>query len=111
MKKIAKISLLVLLGGVLFSNCSGSGKQGNGDSTTVKQNVSNYQPVDTLAYLQKVKALANNDTTGKWPVKKQPYPLPGAILPFKRIVAYYGNLYSVRMGILGELPPKQMLAK
>ncbi|MFM6954814.1 MAG: hypothetical protein ACKOWL_07490, partial [Sphingobacteriaceae bacterium] len=112
MKKLAKISLLVLFGAVLFSNCSGSaGKNSGSDSTTVKQNAGNYPPVDTLAYLQKVKALANGDTTGKWPVKKQPYPLPGAILPFKRIVAYYGNLYSVRMGILGELPPKQMLAK
>ena len=112
MKKLAKISLLVLFSGTLFSNCSGSaGKNENSDTTKVKQNVGNYPPVDTLAYLQKIKALANGDTTGKWPVKKQPYPLPGAILPFKRIVAYYGNLYSVRMGILGELPPKQMLAK
>ena len=112
MKKLAKISLLVLFGASLFGNCSGSaGENGNSDTTKVKQNVGNYPPVDTLAYLQKVKAIANGDTTGKWPVKKQPYPLPGAILPFKRIVAYYGNLYSVRMGILGELPPKQMLAK
>ncbi|CAM3834554.1 hypothetical protein POKO110462_21505 [Pontibacter korlensis] len=40
-----------------------------------------------------------------------PAPLPGAILPGKRIIAYYGNLLSKRMGILGELPPEQMLAK
>jgi hypothetical protein len=112
MKKLTKISLLILFSAALFSNCSGSaGKNENSDTSNVKQNVGNYPPVDTLAYLQKIKAIANGDTTGKWPVKKQPYPLPGAILPFKRIVAYYGNLYSVRMGILGELPPKQMLAK
>ncbi len=37
--------------------------------------------------------------------------LPGAILPFKRVIAYYGNLYSTRMGILGELPKPQMFAK
>ena len=37
-----------------------------------------------------------------------PKPLPGAILPHKRIVAYYGNLLSKRMGILGELPPDQL---
>ena len=55
--------------------------------------------------------MAHGDTTGKWPVKNTPYPLPGAILPFKRIVAFYGNLYSKRMGILGELPPNEMLAK
>lgn len=40
-----------------------------------------------------------------------PRPLKGAILPQKRIVAYYGNLLSKRMGILGELPPEQMLTK
>jgi len=46
-----------------------------------------------------------------WPVADAPSPLPGAILPAKRIVAYYGNPLSRRMGILGELPPDDMLAK
>ena len=46
----------------------------------------------------------------EWPVKG-PSPLPGAILPHKRIVAYYGNPLSKRMGILGELPPDEMLRK
>lgn len=36
---------------------------------------------------------------------------PGALLPANRIVAFYGNPKSTRMGILGELPPKQMLDK
>lgn len=40
-----------------------------------------------------------------------PKPLPGAILPQKRIIAYYGNLLSKRMGILGELPPEEMLQR
>ena len=31
-----------------------------------------------------------------------PYPNPGALLPFHRIVAYYGNFYSTHMGVLGE---------
>ena len=44
-----------------------------------------------------------------WPVRA-PDPLPGAILPHKRIVAYYGNPLSKRMGILGEIPPDSMLA-
>ena len=48
-------------------------------------------PVDTAKYNALLAKLANGDTTGKWPVKKQPYPLAGAILPFKRIVVYYGN--------------------
>jgi hypothetical protein len=37
--------------------------------------------------------------------------LPGAIFPYKRIVAYYGNFYSKGMGILGALPEDQMLQK
>lgn len=66
--------------------------------------------LDTAAYDKLVNALANGDSTGKWPVKA-PYPLNGAVLPYYRIVAFYGNLYSTRMGILGELPKKEMLAK
>ncbi|MEW5917001.1 MAG: hypothetical protein AB1762_11370 [Gemmatimonadota bacterium] len=46
----------------------------------------------------------------EWPVKG-PAPLPGAILPNKRILAYYGNPLSKRMGILGEIPPEQMLQR
>jgi hypothetical protein len=45
-----------------------------------------------------------------WPVNG-PAPLPGSILPNKRIVAYYGNPLSKRMGILGEVPPDEMLKR
>ncbi|HET7457647.1 MAG TPA: hypothetical protein VFJ74_08320 [Gemmatimonadaceae bacterium] len=45
-----------------------------------------------------------------WPVKG-PAPLPGSILPAKRIVAFYGNPKSKRMGILGAFPPEEMLKK
>ena len=45
-----------------------------------------------------------------WPVNAV-YPNAGAILPFKRVVAYYGNLYSKKMGALGEYPEDEMLAK
>lgn len=44
------------------------------------------EKLDTSVYNEKLLALANNDTTGRWPAKF-PYPLPGAILPFNRIVA------------------------
>ena len=66
--------------------------------------------LDTVEYNRLLKLMANNDTTGLWPVKG-PYPLPGAIFPFHRVLAFYGNLYSTKMGILGELPKAQMLAK
>lgn len=66
--------------------------------------------VDTADYTKRMVALSNNDHSGKWPVKSV-YPLAGALLPYKRIVAYYGNLYSPKMGILGALPKKEMLKK
>lgn len=66
--------------------------------------------IDTVDFNKKLAALANADTTGKWPAKF-PYPLSGAILPYNRIVAFYGNLYSKKMGILGELPKEEMLKK
>lgn len=46
----------------------------------------------------------------RWPVKG-PQPLPGALLPDHLIVAYYGNPKSQRMGILGQLPPEEMLPR
>ncbi|MFI5242520.1 MAG: hypothetical protein ACHQRL_05890 [Gemmatimonadales bacterium] len=37
--------------------------------------------------------------------------LPGSLFPGCRVVAYYGNPMSKRMGILGELKPDSMLAR
>ncbi len=45
-----------------------------------------------------------------WPVKG-PAPLPGSILPHKRIIAFYGNPLSTRMGVLGEYEPDDMLRR
>jgi hypothetical protein len=45
-----------------------------------------------------------------WPVQG-PASLPGAILPDNRIVCYYGNPNSTRMGALGEYPKDEMLSR
>jgi hypothetical protein len=45
-----------------------------------------------------------------WPVNCAT-PLPGSILPSKRIVAYYGNPLSKKMGALGEFPKDEMLKR
>ena len=45
-----------------------------------------------------------------WPVKTV-YPNVDAILPFKRIVAYYGNFLSTKMGVLGQYPAEEMLTR
>jgi hypothetical protein len=64
--------------------------------------------LDTVKYNELMSQIANGDTTGRWPVKHE-YPLAGALLPFNRIVAYYGNLYSNKMGALGKWPKDQMI--
>lgn len=62
----------------------------------------------------KVKYLAGEDPEYAkrrgWPVKG-PAPLPDSILPQKRIVAYYGNPLSKRMGVLGQYPKDEMLRR
>mgnify|MGYP001218796721 FL=1 len=108
----------------LFSMCKpGNAKGQDGvitgaDSSTVAtaaKDTDALQPppppvLDTALYNARIMHITNGDSSGKWPVKDV-YPKPGAILPFKRVVAYYGNFYSKRMGILGELPEDEVLAK
>jgi hypothetical protein len=61
-------------------------------------------PTHTIA------GLSDSALATRWPVKG-PEQLPGAILPHYRIVAYYGNPMSRRMGILGQIAPDSMLAR
>lgn len=72
----------------------------------------NLAPVvlDTIKYDQLNLALSNGDSSGRWPVKLK-YPLPGAIFPFSRVIAFYGNFYSKKMGVLGEYPTDTMFAR
>ncbi len=66
--------------------------------------------IDTHAYNQALLHTVHDKPTAKWPVKTV-YPLEGAILPFNRVIAYYGNLYSDGMDILGAIPEDQMLRR
>jgi len=97
-----------------------------------KSVIETLPPLDTALYDSLLAKLANNSipevveskidpVTGKiisppepkptlWPVKTV-YPNAGAILPFNRIVAFYGNLFSTKMGVLGEYPEDIMLNK
>ncbi len=76
-----------------------------------KEETSLFPPIDSAKFRELHQVLANGDTTGKWPAVGVPIPLPGAILPHKRIIAYYGNIYSKRMGALGEYPPEEMWSR
>jgi len=62
---------------------------------------------DSVSFLSAIRA--GQRSLAKWPVERDP--LAGAILPAKRIVAFYGNPLSKRMGVLGEYPVDQMLGK
>jgi len=68
------------------------------------------KPIDTTLYKALLQHISDSDKSGRWPVRDS-FAAPGALLPFNRIVAYYGNLYSKNMGILGELPKDSMLKK
>ena len=109
---------------VIFGNCTQSASKTASTSKTVAVKTTTpagkdttiaapvtYPPLNKPLYDSLMKRLVHGDTSGRWPVKNAPYPVAGAVLPFKRVVAFYGNLYSKKMGILGELPPKEMLAK
>jgi hypothetical protein len=85
-----------------------SGKVGVQKDTDVVK--ASLPPLDTALYLSRLQRNANGDSSGKWPVKG-PYPNAGAVLPFKRIVSYYGNFYSKKMGVLGEYPEDVVIEK
>ncbi|HET8623035.1 MAG TPA: hypothetical protein VFM14_05695, partial [Gemmatimonadales bacterium] len=72
---------------------------GTGASTVVASGVIASGPVAPLR---------RGTTPAAWPVG--PEPRQGAVLPGKRIVAYYGNPLSKRMGVLGELAADSMMA-
>ena len=101
--------LLAFSAVLIFSGCNSKTEKKILDKIPFQKTVEKtVVPFDTLAYNNKLESMANGDTTGLWPIESKVYPLNGAILPFKRIVAYYGNLYSKKMGVLGEYPPKEL---
>ncbi|HEV7387615.1 MAG TPA: hypothetical protein VGN73_03280 [Gemmatimonadaceae bacterium] len=89
------------------STASGAKDSAAKDPPVTVPSIKGRTKKDSLALVSAVKAGLKNSA---WPVKTAPQ-LTGAILPSRRIVAYYGNPLSKRMGILGELPPDEMLAR
>lgn len=77
----------------------------NAELTAVMPSVRTAQ--DRSSFLGAIRSGTRAEAT--WPTP--PTPLPGSILPAKRIVAFYGNPLSKRMGVLGEYPTDVMLAK
>ncbi len=67
------------------------------------------EKLDSADYKRRFNALNADEKNGKWESLPVTYPNVGAILPFNRVIAYYGNFYSKRMGALGEYPEDEML--
>lgn len=63
--------------------------------------------LDSTDFDLRVKALAHDSIPKPWQVFSI-YPEKGALLPFFRIVAMYGNFYSKNMGILGRIPEEEL---
>ena len=85
------------------------GKRPAGAKTTAARKKSAKKQVKAPAVAVDSEAKLDSLYDLRWPVKG-PEPLPGSILPGKRIIAYYGNPLSKRMGVLGEYAPDVMLA-
>lgn len=124
MKKMKSVFGILAISGVFFISCNQSTGNENTDSKIEiaespsnieeiikKEETSLYPAIDSAEFRELHKVLSNGDTTGKWPAVGVPIPLAGAILPYKRIIAYYGNIYSKRMGALGEYPPEEMWSR
>jgi hypothetical protein len=60
---------------------------------------------DAPSFAAAIRAGTRKEAT--WPTG--PAPIAGALLPKNRIVAYYGNPHSKKMGVIGEYPEQQML--
>jgi hypothetical protein len=60
---------------------------------------------DALSFAAAIRAGTRKEAS--WP--KGPAPIAGALLPKNRIIAYYGNPHSRKMGVIGEYPEQQML--
>ena len=116
-----------------FSNFfSGSISYSKDGLEIIQEKIPKYLPLNIALYDQKLNELANNPIpkvvepkidpkTNQpipspspeptlWPVKTI-YPKDGAILPFQRVIAFYGNLYSTKMGVLGEYQEEEMILK
>src|SRR5438105_10602170 len=90
------------------STVTGTGRDSTSKEPTITvPSVKGRTKKDSIAL---VKAVRAGMLSTAWPVHTAPQ-LPLAILPTHRIVAFYGNPLSKRMGVLGELPPDQMLAR
>ncbi|WP_225987827.1 hypothetical protein [Rufibacter sp. LB8] len=102
-----QLATALLVGTTLAT--TGCGAEGVKKEATAPANQASVQTVALQDTSAAVSPATVADTTKATPATVET--AKGAILPHKRVVAYYGNPLSKRMGILGELPPDKMLAR
>jgi len=96
---------LGLVASALLAGCKPQSEQG---TTTANKEPHQQVPIDSA----KIKRLAmQRDSLRADSIAKKTGQLPGALLPGHRIVAFYGNIRSKGMGILGREPKAQMMRK
>ncbi|MDQ5912033.1 MAG: hypothetical protein QG568_246 [Patescibacteria group bacterium] len=83
----------------------------NASSTALFKSATSTKMSTSTVNATTTKAMTTKLAPSLWPAKNTVYPKVGAILPFKRIVAYYGNLYSKKMGALGEYESEDMMRR
>jgi hypothetical protein len=93
-----------------LSALPGCGTRSDGETPAAKASVEATKPAPIDSAALKVAAMRRDSLRADSIVRANGQ-LPGAILPGKRIVAFYGNIRSKGMGILGREPKEQMFRK
>lgn len=118
MLKLCLSALTVSL--LLFSSCqSGAKESGNATTATDSAATTPAKTTEAAAADSAAAPAATADTTQASAEPLSPLDslamigpkITGNILPAKRILAYYGNPHSKKMGILGEYPKADMLRR
>ena len=104
----ASLSLLAVAGLSACSTRPAEGETAAAGTAAAGNSAALPAPTDTI----KLKALAmRRDSLRADSIVRKSGALPGAILPGHRIIAFYGNIRSKGMGILGREPKEQMFRK
>lgn len=74
-------------------------------------NAAAARSADPTASTHQMGAHTLNEPLNEPQIQSQPQTIStDALLPKNRIIGYYGNFHSTRMGVLGEYPPEKMLS-
>lgn len=107
---LAALSLLALYS---LSNCTSSSKEESSHTGKLTAEASAKPVADSskTPAPEPVASTRSGVSTGDSTLDSLTYAPTGAILPGKRIFAYYGNPHSKKMGILGKYEKEEMLQR